>query len=80
MARREQLQPGQLGTAKDATEEPPPKRSPANYLRAALIARIYEVFPLQGPICGGQMRLIAFITNTAQVRKILKHIDMDSRW
>jgi len=26
------------------------------------MARIYEVFPLVCPICGGQMRLIAFIT------------------
>jgi len=34
----------------------PPKRSPAHYLWAALIARIYEVFPLLCPMCGGQMR------------------------
>jgi hypothetical protein len=27
-----------------------------------LFARIYEVFPLLCPLCGGQMRLIAFIT------------------
>ena len=27
---------------------------------AVLIARIYEVFPLVCPKCGGQMRLIAF--------------------
>jgi len=40
----------------------PPKRSPAHYLWAVLIARIYEVFPLLCPKCGGQMRLIAFIT------------------
>ncbi len=36
---------------------PVPKRSPAHYLWAALIARIYEVFPLLCPICGGQMRI-----------------------
>jgi hypothetical protein len=40
----------------------PAKRSPAHYLWAVLIARIYEVFPLLCPLCGGQMRLIAFIT------------------
>ena len=40
----------------------PPKRSPAHYLWAVLIARIYEVFALLCPMCGGQMRLIAFIT------------------
>lgn len=38
-----------------------PKR-PAHYQWAVLMARIYEVFPLLCPICGGQMRIIAFIT------------------
>jgi hypothetical protein len=33
------------------------------------IARIYEVFPLLCPKCGGQMRLIAFITEGTQIRK-----------
>jgi len=28
-----------------------------------LFARIYEVFPLLYPICDGQIRIIAFITN-----------------
>jgi len=57
----------------------PPKCSPAHYLWAALIARIYEVFPLVCPLCGGPMRLIAFITQGAQVSKILEHIGVDSR-
>ena len=38
---------------------PPPapsKHSPAHYLWAVLIARIYEVFALLCPMCGGQMR------------------------
>ena len=39
----------------------PKPRPPAHYLWAALIARIYEVFPLICPMCGGQMRIIAFI-------------------
>ena len=43
-----------------------------------LIARIYEVFPLLCPLCGGQMRLIAFITEGTQIRKILDHIGVDS--
>ena len=42
-----------------------------------LIARIYEVFPLLCPMCGGQMRLIAFITHSADIRKILDHIGVD---
>jgi len=36
-----------------------------------LLARIYEVFPLRCPKCGGDMRIIAFITETAVVRDIL---------
>ena len=52
-----------LGHAMPPTpESAPPKRSPAHYLWAVLIARIYEVFPLLCPKCGGQMRLISFIT------------------
>ena len=68
-----------LGHAIQPTPEPaPPKRSPAHYLWAVLIARIYEVFPLLCPLCGGQMRLIAFITEGTQIRKILDHIGVDS--
>ena len=55
----------------------PPKR-PAHYLWAVLIARIYEVFPLLCPNCGGQMRLIAFITHSADIRQILDHIGVES--
>ncbi len=46
-----------LGHAIPPEPEPvPPKRSPAHYLWAVLIARIYEVFPLLCPMCGGQMQ------------------------
>jgi len=68
------------GNAVPPTPEPaPPKRSPAHYLWAVLIARIYEVFPLLCPMCGGQMRLIAFVTEGTQIRKILNHIGVDSQ-
>ena len=69
------------GTGKAVPSQPapvPPKRSPAHYLWAVLIARIYEVFPLLCPKCGGQMRLIAFITEGVQIRNILDHIGVDS--
>ena len=56
-----------------------PERSPAHYLWAVLSARIYEVFPLVCPLCGGPMRLIAFISQGAQVGKILDHIGVDSQ-
>jgi hypothetical protein len=69
-----------LGHAIPSTPEPAPpaKCSPAHYLWAVLIARIYEVFPLLCPKCGGQMRLIAFITEGMQIKKILDHIGVDS--
>ena len=60
-----------------APELAPPKRA-AHYLWAVLIARIYEVFPLLCPICGGQMRIIAFITHSADIRHILNHIGVPS--
>ena len=61
------------------TPEPAaPAKRPAHYLWAVLIARIYEVFPLLCPICGGQMRIIAFITHSVDVRHILNHIGVAS--
>ena len=54
----------------------PPKRSPAHYLWAVFIARIYEVFSLMCPVCGGQMRIIAFITHSVDIRQILDHIEV----
>ena len=37
----------------------------AHFLWAVLIARIYEMFALLCPICGGQMCIIAIITHGA---------------
>jgi len=49
-------------------------RSPARYLWAMLLARIYESAPLACPQCGADMRIIAFVTNGVSVRRILTHI------
>ena len=53
------------------SEPAPFRRSQAHYLWAVLIARIYKVFPLLCPLCGGQMRIIAFITHSADIRQML---------
>ena len=37
-----------------------------------------EVFPLLCPLCDGPMRLIAFITEGVQIRKVLNHIEVNS--
>ena len=68
-----------LGNTGATQPEPvPPKRSQAHYLWAVLIARIYEVFPLLCPICGAQMRIIAFITHSADIRQMLDHIGVQA--
>jgi hypothetical protein len=50
------------------------QRSPARYLWAMLLARIYETIPLTCPNCGAEMRIIAFITDSSSVQQILGHI------
>ena len=65
------------GSGAAAQPEPqvkPKLRPPSDYLWAALIARMYEVFPLICPMCGRQMRIIAFITFSADIHKILDHV------
>ena len=49
-------------------------RSYAASLWAMLLARIYEVFPLACPHCGAPMRILAFVTDTASVTRILRHL------
>ena len=41
---------------------------------AKLLARVGEEFPLECPACGGDIRLIAFITEPGPIRKILTHL------
>ena len=53
--------------------EPAPQRAD-RYAWARLLARIYEVFPLLCPLCGGQMQIVAFITEPPTVRAILAHL------
>jgi hypothetical protein len=39
-----------------------------------LIAQIYETFPLSCPQCGTEMRIMAFLPDTASVTWILAHL------
>ena len=43
-------------------------------LWAAMLARIYEVFPLVCPNCGNEIRIISFITRLDSIERILSHI------
>ena len=59
--------------AKAEREESPASQA-ARYVWALLIARIYEVFPLICPKCGGVMKIIAFIDEGEAIREILAHL------
>ena len=64
----------------EATPPPEPapqqsgNRSPAHHLWAVLLARLFETFPLECPRCGGEMRLVAFVTESEAIQRILTHI------
>jgi hypothetical protein len=52
----------------------PAHRRAAHFAWARLLARIDEVFPLVCPLSGGEMRIVAFITDAPTVRDILVHL------
>lgn len=58
----------------DAVAEESSVSRAARYVWAMLLARICEVFPLTCPKCGGAMRIIAFIDDPTEVKKILTHL------
>lgn len=53
-----------------------PHRAAARSRWARLLARIYEVFPLTCPDCGGDMRILAFITAAEPTDAILTHLGL----
>ena len=52
----------------------PARTTPRAQAWAKLMARVGEEFPLECPGCGGDIRLIAFITEPGPIRKILTHL------
>ncbi len=43
---------------------------------AEMIRKVYEVDPLLCPKCGGQMKVVAFITDYAAVDRIIDHLKL----
>jgi hypothetical protein len=41
-----------------------------------MIRKVYEVDPLTCPHCGGQMRVIAFLTDFSVVDRIINHLEL----
>ena len=69
---------------RDRSDEPgstgaTPRARSSRMLWAQLLARIYEVLPLLCPACGGEMRIISFITLPSTVERILLHLDLPHR-
>ncbi len=57
--------------------EPAPTRASTARIRwAVLLARIYDVLPLVCPACGGEMKILAFLTDPPVVSAILLHLDL----
>ncbi|MBM4119195.1 hypothetical protein FJ251_15950, partial [bacterium] len=54
--------------------EPSPSPRTWRYAWAMLLARIYEVLPLVCPRCGSAMRILAFVTEAATVRRLLGYV------
>ena len=52
-----------------------PRRIPSKKWREG-IKKIYQVDPLCCPKCGGEMRIISFITDPPVIGKILQHLDL----
>jgi hypothetical protein len=59
----------------DADNEPQKRSHDTSRIAwAKLLAKIAEAFPLVCPVCGGDIRLIAFIIDPVPIRKILAHV------
>jgi transposase len=43
---------------------------------AEMIRKVYEVDPMVCPQCGGQMRVISFLTDYAVVDRIIDHLKL----
>ena len=66
-------------TAPSSTQAATPRSRSSRMLWAQLLARIYEVLPLLCPACGGEMKIISFITLPSTVDHILLHLDLPHR-
>jgi len=69
---------GVITTMLPATDDEPYRRR-ARLTWAALIKRVYEIDPLLCSFCGGEMKIVAFITEHASVAHILRHIRMPAQ-
>jgi hypothetical protein len=76
--RKKAAAPGELSSPGGVPEgEAVPQSADRAALRrrwAEMIRRVYEVDPLVCPRCGGEMRVVGFITQPAVIKRILDHL------
>ncbi len=65
---------GTTGCCDTKPDQKPRSQDTSRIAWAKLMARVGEEFPLEYPNCGGDIRLIAFITEPGPIRKILTHL------
>jgi hypothetical protein len=69
------LPPGRFRSSPCRTRVPPPSRMrDSRAWLCPLLARIHEVSPLVCARCGGEMRIIAFLTDAGAVCEVLTHL------
>jgi hypothetical protein len=77
-AKRKKAAPAEPSASGEALKtETTPERADRAALRrrwAEMIRRVYEVDPLVCPRCGGEMRVVGFITQPAVIKRILDHL------
>lgn len=47
---------------------------------ARLMKKVWNVDPLECPECGGEMEIIAFVTDRAEIDRIINHCNLDVNW
>ena len=67
---------GDVASPSLPSEPAPAPASPARIRWAVLLARIYDVLPLLCAACGGEMRILAVLTDPPVVSHILLHLDL----
>jgi hypothetical protein len=76
--RRNNASSAEPSSAGEAPEDPAmpdgPYRAALRRRWAELIRRVYEVDPLVCPRCGGEMRVIGFITQPSLIDRIVDHL------
>ncbi len=65
---------GEGASAEGSQHQKPRSHDTSRIAWAKLMARVGEEFPPECPSCGGDIRLIAFITEPGPIRKILTHL------